>query len=56
MSSGEKYVAAAYAVVLLALLVWVAIIAAKLVRLDRETAELAAIARRTAAERVADDG
>ena len=39
MSSGEKYVAAAYAVVLLAVLVWVAIIAAKLVRLDRETGE-----------------
>lgn len=56
MSSGEKYVAAAYAVVLLAVLVWVAIIAAKLVRLDRETAELAALARRTAPGRVTEDG
>ena len=46
MSSGEKYVAAAYAVVLLAVLVWVAIIAAKLARLDRETAELATLARK----------
>ena len=56
MSSGEKYVAAAYAVVLLAVLVWVAIIAAKLVRLDRETAELAALARRTGPGRSSDDG
>jgi type II secretory pathway component PulM len=40
MSSGEKYAAAAYAVVLLTVLVWVAIIAAKLVRLEREKAEL----------------
>ena len=56
MSSGEKYVAAAYAVVLLALLVWVAIIAAKLVRLDRETAELAALARRPTPQQAADDG
>ena len=45
MSSGEKYVAAAYAVVLIAVLVWVVIIAAKLTRLERETGELAAIAR-----------
>jgi hypothetical protein len=56
MSSGEKYVAAAYAVVLLAVLVWVVIIAAKLVRLDRETAELAALARRTSPGRATDDG
>lgn len=45
MSSGEKYVAAAYAVVLLAVLVWAAIIAAKLVRLERETADLVDLAR-----------
>ena len=51
MSSGEKYVAAAYAVVLLAVLVWVALIAVKLVRLERETSELAALARRPAGER-----
>ena len=46
MSSGEKYVAAAYAVVFLAVLVYVAIIAAKLTRLERETAELAELVRR----------
>jgi hypothetical protein len=45
MSSGEKYVAAAYGVVFLFVLVWVAIIAVKLARLERETAELAALAR-----------
>lgn len=47
MSSGEKYVAAAYAVIFFTILVYVAIIAAKLVRLERETAELAELARRT---------
>jgi CcmD family protein len=46
MSSGEKYVAAAYGVVFVAVLVYVAIIAAKLARLERETAELADLARR----------
>ena len=45
MSSAEKYVAAAYGVVLLFVLVWVVIIAAKLARLERETAELAELAR-----------
>jgi hypothetical protein len=45
MSTSEKYVAAAYAVVFLFVLVWVAIIATKLARLERETAELAALAR-----------
>jgi type II secretory pathway component PulM len=45
MSAAEKYVAAAYGVVFLFVLVWVAIIAAKLARLERETAELAALAR-----------
>jgi type II secretory pathway component PulM len=48
MSAGEKYVAAAYGVVLVFVLVWVAIIAAKLARLERETAELAEVARRRA--------
>jgi hypothetical protein len=40
MSSSEKYVAAAYGVFLVFVLVWAAIIAAKLSRLERETAEL----------------
>ena len=46
MTSGEKYVAAAYGVFLVFVLVWAAIIAAKLVRLQRETAELVELARR----------
>jgi len=45
MSSGEKYVAAAYGVVLVFVLVWVVIIAAKLSRLERESGELAELAR-----------
>ena len=44
MSSGEKYVAAAYGVFLVVVLVWVAILAAKLSRLERETGELASLA------------
>ena len=44
MSQGE-YVALAYGVVLAVVALWVAIIAAKLVRLERETAELAELAR-----------
>jgi heme exporter protein D len=40
-----QYVALAYAVVLAFVLLWVAIIAAKLVRLQRETGELAELAR-----------
>jgi hypothetical protein len=49
VSAGEKYVAAAYGVFLLVVLVWVAILAAKLSRLERETGELARLAggRRT---------
>jgi CcmD family protein len=43
--SQEELVAAAYAVVFVFVLAYVAIIAAKLVRLQRETAELAALAR-----------
>ena len=51
MSQGE-YVAAAYAVVFVFVLVYVAIIAAKLVRLERDTAELLEQARaRRLAER-----
>ena len=40
MSASEKYVAAAYLVVFIAVLAWVAIIAAKLSRLSREVDEL----------------
>ena len=43
MSQGQ-YVALAYAVVLVFVLLWVAIIAAKLSRLERETSEIAALA------------
>ncbi len=45
MSASEKYVAAAYGVVFLFVLAWVVIMAAKLARLERETAELAKLAR-----------
>jgi CcmD family protein len=41
-----QYVAAAYGVVFVFLLAYVAIIAAKLARLQRETAELLELARR----------
>jgi type II secretory pathway component PulM len=56
MSSGEKYAAAAYAVVLVTVLMWVAIIAAKLVRLEREKAELQELLRGRADESARDDG
>jgi CcmD family protein len=45
MSAQEKYVAAAYLVVFLVVLAYVVIMAAKLSRLDRDVAELAALAR-----------
>jgi type II secretory pathway component PulM len=45
VSSGEKYVAAAYGVFLVVVLLWAAILAAKLSRLERETGELAQLAR-----------
>jgi CcmD family protein len=45
VSQGE-YVAAAYGVVFVFVLVYVAIIAAKLVRLQQETSELLELARR----------
>jgi hypothetical protein len=45
VSAGEKYVAAAYGVVFVFVLVWVAIIAAKLARLQRETREILELAR-----------
>jgi hypothetical protein len=44
--SQGQYVALAYAVVLVFVLLWVAIIAAKLTRLERETSEIAALARK----------
>lgn len=44
--SQEELVAAAYAVVFFFVLVYVAIIAAKLVRLQHETSELVELARR----------
>ena len=44
MSTAEKYVAAAYLVVFLAVLAYVFIIALKLVRLEREVAELVELA------------
>jgi CcmD family protein len=46
VSTGEKYVAAAYLVVFVAVLAWVAIIASKLARLSREVDELTELARR----------
>jgi CcmD family protein len=46
VSPGEKYVAAAYLVVFVAVLAWVAIIGTKLARLSREVDELAELARR----------
>ena len=46
MSAGEKYVAAAYLVVFVAVLAWVAIIASKLARLSRDVDELTELARR----------
>ena len=45
MTQGQ-YVAAVYGVVFVVVLTYVAIIAAKLVRLQRETAELLELARR----------
>ena len=47
MTSTEKYVAAAYLVVFVMILVYVVIIAAKLARLDREIGDLADEVRAT---------
>ena len=44
--SQSDYVVVAYGLVFVAVLVYVAIIAAKLARLERETAELAELARK----------
>jgi hypothetical protein len=46
LTDAEKYTAAAYLVVFLVVLVWIAIIAAKLTRLQRELGELAELARK----------
>ena len=46
MSAEEKYVAAAYLVVFLFVLVYVVIMAAKVSRLQRDVGELAELARR----------
>jgi CcmD family protein len=51
MSPSEKYTAAAYLVVFVAVLAYVLIIASKLQRLERQVAELVELAR----ERGADD-
>ncbi len=45
MSTADKYVAAAYAVFLLATLTWLVIISSKLARLEREVGELVELAR-----------
>ena len=45
MTAAEKYVAAAYLVVFVAVLAYVLIISLKLVRLEREVAELTELAR-----------
>ena len=45
MSTGEKYVAAAYLVLFAALLLYLALIALKLTRIQRELDELARAAR-----------
>jgi hypothetical protein len=51
VTSADRYVAAAYLVVLLALLAYVLIITLKLARLERETTELAERLRARAQER-----
>ena len=45
MSPSEKYVAAAYLVVFVAVLAWVAIMAAKVARLSNEVEELVELTR-----------
>jgi CcmD family protein len=45
VSTGEKYLAAAYLVVFGAVLVYLVIISLKVTRLERELAELTALAR-----------
>jgi CcmD family protein len=50
VTTAEKYVAAAYLVVLVVVLGYVLIIGAKLQRLERELEQLTELARRRAAE------
>ena len=50
MTAAEKYVAAAYLVVFLGVLLYVLLISAKLSRLEREVAELAELAREQRAQ------
>jgi hypothetical protein len=55
MTNAEKYVTAAYVVVLAVVLLYVVIYAFKMTRLEREASELAELAeRRRAAERDAE--
>jgi drug/metabolite transporter superfamily protein YnfA len=56
VSSSEKYVAAAYGVFVVVVLVWIAIVAAKVSRLERETGELVGLARSRAAAGKPADG
>ena len=51
MSTAEKYVTAAYLVVLAVVLLYIVLYAFKLGRLEREVGELAELARRREAER-----
>jgi CcmD family protein len=44
LSTGEKYLAAAYLVVFAAVLIYVVLIALKLTRIERELSELARLA------------
>jgi CcmD family protein len=48
VSSGERYLAAAYLVVFAALLVYLVLIALKVARLERDLTELSELARRRA--------
>ena len=54
MTTAEKYIAAAYAVFVVALLLYVAIIALKLARFERDVAELEELARARLSEREAE--
>ena len=51
MTTAEKYVTAAYLVVLAVVLLYVVLYAYKLARLEREVGDLAELARRRKAER-----
>lgn len=48
MSTGEKYLAAAYLVVFAAVLLYLVLISLKVTRLERDLAELTELARRRA--------